>query len=593
MKRPTISKTELAEIQESEAQLRQVIDTIPTLAWCNRADGPNEFLSKRWHEYTGMGREESHGWGWQAAFHPDDLPPLMKRWGELIVSGEPGEIEARLRRYDGIYRWFLIRVAPFRDHSGRIVRWYGTSTDIEDRKCAEQTLAARETEFSLILNTMPAMAWSARPDGQAEYVNQHYLSYVGLPVEQLLGFGWAAIVHPDDLGGLTKLWQRLLRTDASGETEARLRRHDGQYRWFLFRTDPMRDASGQITKWFGINTDIEDRKQAEDQLRRSQAFLAEGQNLARVGNFSWAVANDDIKWSEQLYRIFEFDPGEPITLEKIGTRVHPEDRPMMFDMVEKAQRAVSDFEYEHRLLMPNHSIKYLHLIAHLVPNIQGRLEYLGAVQDVTHRRVADEALARARSQLASVSRVTSLGVLTASIAHEVNQPLSGIITNASTCVRMLSAKPPNVEGARETALRTIRDGNRASDVIGRLRALFTKKEATSEPVDLNDTVKEVIALAISELQRGKVVLRREFVGSLPNVRGDRVQLQQVIVNLIRNATDAMSAVQDRPRQLIIRTEREGTSVRLVVKDAGIGFDAQSSDRLFEAFYHNEAGRHGN
>ena len=197
--------------------------------------------------------------------------------------------------------------------------------------------------------------------------------------------------------------------------------------------------------------------------------------------------------------------------------------------------------------------------------------FVGALQDVTESMVAEEALNRARSELAHVARVTTLGALTASIAHEVNQPLSGIITNASTGLRMLDADPPNIEGARETVRRTIRDGNRASDVITRLRALFSKKEFTLEPLDLNEATREVIALSLSELQRNRVVLQSELADDLPFVTGDRIQLQQVILNLLRNASDAMVDVHDRPRQLLVRTERdEGDRVRLTVRDAGVG-----------------------
>src|SRR6202043_3428496 len=200
---------------------------------------------------------------------------------------------------------------------------------------------------------------------------------------------------------------------------------------------------------------------------------------------------------------------------------------------ERASSAASDFLYEHRLLMPDHSVKHLHLIAHGTRNEDGEVEYIGACQDVTQRRFSEDALAKARSELAHVARVMSLGALTASIAHEVNQPLSGIITNASTCLRMLDAEPPNVEGARETPRRTIRDGNRASDVITRLRALFDKKSSTIEPVDLNEAVREAIALSLSRLQRDRVILRPELAASLPLVTGDRVQLQQVILNLLQ------------------------------------------------------------
>jgi PAS domain S-box-containing protein len=205
--------------------------------------------------------------------------------------------------------------------------------------------------------------------------------------------------------------------------------------------------------------------------------------------------------------------------------------------------------------------------------------------DVDEQKRAEEALSRARSELARVARITALGALTASIAHEVNQPLSGIITNASTCLRMLDADPPNIEGARETARRTIRDGHRAADVITRLRALFSRKESALEPLDLNEATREVIALSWGELQRNGVVLEAELADDLPAVTGDRIQLQQVIVNLVRNASDAMVGVHDRPRQLLIRTEPEaGDRVRLTVRDAGVGFAPESMSRLFDAFY---------
>ncbi len=211
--------------------------------------------------------------------------------------------------------------------------------------------------------------------------------------------------------------------------------------------------------------------------------------------------------------------------------------------------------------------------------------YIGAVQDVTGRRRSEDALGKVRSELAHVARVAALGALAASIAHEVNQPLSGIITNASTCLRLLADDPPNIDGARETARRTIRDGNRASDVIARLHALFAKKGAVTESVDLNKATRELIALSSNEIQRERVTVRMDLADDLPPVAGDSVQLQQVVLNLLMNALEAMRGVDDRPRQLVIRTERdEGERVRLSVQDVGVGFDPQSVDRLFDAFY---------
>jgi len=224
-------------------------------------------------------------------------------------------------------------------------------------------------------------------------------------------------------------------------------------------------------------------------------------------------------------------------------------------------------------------------VAHVVERVAGHPLFVGALQDVTESKIAEEALNRARSELAHVARVATVSTLTASIAHEVNQPLSGIITNAGTCLRLLAANPPDIEGARETARRTMRDGNRAADVIARLRALFTKKEFTLEPFDLNDAAREVLALSLSELQRNRVVLRSEFADHLPPITGDRIQLQQVMLNLLRNASDAMVGIEDRPRQLLVRTDRdEADRVRLTVRDAGVGLDAQSMSKLFDPFY---------
>jgi PAS domain S-box-containing protein len=352
---------------------------------------------------------------------------------------------------------------------------------------------------------------------------------------------------------------------------------------------PVEVSFGEITRdghktFTGFLRDISKRKQAEQALRRSEAFLAEAQHLSRIGSFSWRVATDEITWSEQLCRIFQIDPDARVTFELIGTRIHPDDLSAFREHIDRARREGSGVQLEVRLQMPDGAVKYVHVVAHTRGD-HGELEYIGAVQDVTGRRSSEEALSKARSELSRVARVTSLGVLTASIAHEVNQPLSGIVTNASTCLRMLAADPPNLDGARETARRTIRDGNRASDVVARLRALFSKKEASTESVDLNDATREVIALSLSELQRNRVILRPELADNLPLVTGDRVQLQQVILNLIRNASDAMSSVDDRQRRLLIRTELdEGDRVRLTVQDAGTGFDPQAVEKLFEGFY---------
>lgn len=343
------------------------------------------------------------------------------------------------------------------------------------------------------------------------------------------------------------------------------------------------EGSGNEGVAFILN--LNKQKRAQEELRRSEAFLAEAQRLTHIGSYSWRVATNEIKWSEQLYRIYEFEAGIPLALELIRSRVHPEDFTLYEKMVEQAQNDANDFEWQYRLVMPDHSIKYLHAVAHATRDQNGQLEYIAAVQDVTARRLAEEARDKARSELAHVARVITLGTMTASIAHELNQPLSGIVTNASTCQRMLGAEPPNIKGALETARRTIRDANRASEVITRLRALFSRKETATESVDLSEATREVIALSLSGLRRNGIVVQADLADNLPPVTGDRIQLQQVILNLFHNATDAMSSIDDRPRELLIRTEIDpGNQIRLSVKDSGAGFPLEDADKMFSAFH---------
>ena len=417
----------------------------------------------------------------------------------------------------------------------------------------------------------------------------------GYSRDEVLGRSLADVMIPPAMRQLHQ--QGMARYLATGETrvigrriELTALRADGTE--FPVELAITRIPSDGPPTFTGYLRDITQRKRSEEELRRSQAFLAETRRLSSTGGFFKRVATGEIVWSEEVYRIFEFDPTLPLTLERILTRVHPEDIHSFNEMLDR-QRRGTDYEHDYRLLMPDQSVKYLHVVAHATRDQDGQLEYMAAVQDVTQRRLAEEALAKARSELAHVARVTTLGALTASIAHEVNQPLSGIITNASTCLRMLAADPPNVDGARETARRTIRDGNRASEVITRLRALFSKKHASTETVDLNEAAREVIALSLSELQRNQVILRQELDDDLPPVTGDRVQLQQVILNLLLNASDAMSGIDDRPRLLVIRTERDKDDhVRLSVQDAGTGFDPHGVAKLFDAFYTTKSGGMG-
>jgi PAS domain S-box-containing protein len=572
-------------LRERERELRLIVDTIPGLIAVFSADGVLESANPQLCAYFGMSLEELAKWQELGnTTHPDDRERAVATFLRATELGEPFDLEVRSPRADGVYVWLHSRGVPLRDSSGRIVRWYNLLTDIDERKRAEEALRVSERNLQLIIDTIPALAWSARLDGSAEFFNRHYLDFIGLSAEEASGWGWTASVHPDDVNSLAATWQRIMASEAPGEAEARLRRHDGVYRWFLFRANPFRNDSGAIVKWYGINTDIEDRKLAEMKLRTAYDSFRDAQRMSHTGSFTADIVGQEHVWSDELYRICEFDPGTKITTQWAREIIVPEDQPL-FDAAFARSLSGADFDLTFRILTRSGKVKHLHSIARMVDTVEGRPVFSGAIQDITETKLAEEALNKARSELAHVARITTLSTLTASIAHEVNQPLSGIVTNAGTCLRMLDAEPPNVEGAKETVRRTIRDGHRASEVIARLRALFSKKEFTLESLDLNETILEVIALSRSDLQRSRVVLQSQFADNLPTVIGDRIQLQQVILNLLRNASDAMLDVHDRPRQLLIKTDcKDDDHVLISVRDAGVGIDAQTVDKLFDAFY---------
>jgi PAS domain S-box-containing protein len=516
----------------------------------------------------------------------------------LGLQGEIGIVVAGSRRLDfpSESEQLLLDIAAMKATIGlqrARLREAERNSHVGKRTAEGDPLEGRERDLKLFIDTIPALAWSARPDGSAQFFNQPYLDFVGLSAEQASGWGWTAAVHPDDLPPLVATWQRVLASEAPGEAEARLRRHDGEYRWFLFCANPLRDENGDIVNWCGINTDIDRRiarrKNAESEIRRAYDHLTEVQRLSHTGSFTSDLEKDEHAWSDEFYRICEFEPGSVITIERLAEIVHPEDVHMYQSAMQRAIAGTNP-EFSFRIVTSSGVVKHLHGFAHRVSD---RPLFVGAIQDVTESRLAEEALNRARSELEHMARVTTLSVLTASIAHEVNQPLAGIITNASTSLRMLDRDPPNVAGARQTARLLLRDGNRAAEVIGRLRALFSKREYTLESVDLNEAIREVISLSSTELRRNRVTLRPVLANDLPRVDGDRVQLQHVILNLLRNASDAMVGIDDRPRTLLIKTESETANhVRVMVRDTGNGLDPQSLGKLFDAFYTTKIGGMG-
>ena len=599
-----------ARNQEKRMQLElsRLIEALPGLVWTALPDGRAEFLSQRWCEYTGLSLDQAVGFGWHCALHPEDRVPVLEYWRSLLESGKSGEVEARLRRHDGAYRRFLFNAAPVTDPSGRVVKWCGSNTDIEERLKAQEdvtpvkidgaALKASEAKLRMAHEQLTvAQRVSAMGSFTSDLVaDEHTWSdefyricefELGsiVTTQKLRG-----IVHPEDLPLFDAVIERaILGDDADFVFRIVTSRSILKYLHCVGRLSERIDSRPIFT---GAVQDVTENKLAEEalkareaELRRAYIHLTEAQILSKTGSFTADLERNEHIWSDGFYRICELEPGSiEIKTQTLEAFVHPEDLSFFHGAIGRAM-AGEEPEFVFRIVTPGGVTKHLRGIAHRVEQIPDRPVFVGAVQDMTESKVAEEALNKARSELAHVSRVMTLGALTASIAHEVNQPLSGIITNATTCLDMLGDDPPDLEGARVTAQRTLRDGNRASEVIKRLRVMFSHRQPTTELVDLNDAAREVLALSSSELQTCRVVLQTDFDADLPLVNGDRVQLQQVILNLILNAADAMRTVDDRPRNLlIVASPEDANHVRLSVCDSGVGIDPKDLDKLFNAFY---------
>lgn len=457
----------------------------------------------------------------------------------------------------------------------------------EARRRSEAARSEARRELQLTIDSIPVMVSTFDPDGTRSFVNQQWQNYTGHTRREATGQGLntSAYYHPDDVQRFDNAWRV---AQAKGETlsvDVRTRRADGKYRWYSMRRAPLRDEQGTIVKWYSVGIDVDDQKVAENALQRSEAYLAEAQKLSLTGTIAWDIANDNHFWSDETYQIMGFDRSIKPSMDLIMQRVHPDDRAHLQHEVDRATQGAQNHDYESRLLMPDGQIKYLHVRAHRVNYALGQEEIVGALMDITESRKSQAALDAAQTALAHASRVATLGEISASIAHEVNQPLAAIVANGQACLRFLCRETPDLNYVRSTIEWIIKDGNRAAEVIRRVRGLMKKENSQKTLLDVNDLVSEVAALLQRELSARRVALRLELASAAPPIVGDRVQLQQVIINLVVNGMDAMQAVTDRPHVLLLRSyENDANQTVVAVKDNGVGVPAETADRLFDAFF---------
>src|SRR5216684_3803195 len=387
-----------------------LVDSIPALIHTARPDGYLDYFNKSWLEYLGVSLDKVTGWNWTAVVHPEDVEGILTKWRACLATGEVFEYETRVRRANGEYRWMFHRKVPLRDANGNIVKWYGSSLDIEERKTAEEKLRRSERDLHSIIETIPTMVWSAAPDGSVDFFNPRWLGYTGLSPDQSRDWGWTAAIHPDDLSRVTDAWQSILLSGELGETEARLRRFDGAYRWFLFRANPLRDESGKIVKWYGTNLDIEDRKRAEEELRRSEFYLSEGQRLAHMGSWVLDAAGCFPYWSHELFHIYGLGPAkEGPSFEEYLARIHPQDREFMRSLINRMIAEASGCDVTKRIVRPSGQVRYVRCVG--VPIVEnGTLKRIvGSAIDVTEHELLTQELRRREAYLTEAQRLSHTG----------------------------------------------------------------------------------------------------------------------------------------------------------------------------------------
>jgi PAS domain S-box-containing protein len=837
--------------RKSEKELRDAIDTIPALVWSTLPDGSNTYVNKRFVEYTGTTAEQTAGSGWQALVHPDDLERHAGKWTEAVATGKPHESEVRIRRSDGQYRWQLDRGVPLRDEDGHIVKWYGVTTDIEDRKRAEEALGvlsrdlqeskakleeaqriahlgywewdlatnrvawAEETyriyglqprEHPIELAEIGEMihpedrefvfrtaeealrggvrtdvehrivrptgevrivhsqgdvksdttgrpyqmfgtvqditerkraeealqqsqfylgegqrlahmgSWALNPSGFFEHWSQElfkihgldphkgaptvqeylaavhpadrdfmaetirrmhgegsgcdvkerivrpdgeqrYIRCVGIPFfedEMLKGFLGTAIditeqelltqelerqqaylteaqkltntgswayqpdrgeflhcsdeffriyglnpqkgvptreevrnrIHPEDRDRTGENRQKQFRERRELVDDYRVVLPDGAVRDLHIIGHPILDENGTLVEYVGTAMDITERKRAQQALQRSEAYLAEAQKLTHTGSWAWRVSDrSGVHFSGELYRIYGVNPAEGVNWEDRVERVHPDDRDKWIDTIERAIRERSEYDVEFRIIWPNGMVKWIHSVGRPVFSAAGDLEqFLGSSTDITELKSAEQERERLRqleADLAHSNRVSTLGEMAASLAHEIKQPLAAAITSANSCIEWLAHEPPNLDRARAAAAKVDKYGNRAAEIIDRIRSLYKKSPPQRELVNVNGIVHELLTLLKGEACRFSVAMRTNLSTELPKIMGDRVQLQQVFMNLILNAIEAMK---DSGGELTVKSELQDGQLQFSVSDRGVGLPMEKMDQIFSAFF---------
>jgi PAS domain S-box-containing protein len=570
--------------EQSEFSLKRVMDTLPGLVWSAFPEGAIEFCNQRWLDYTGMSLNEVEGWDWVAAIHPHDRSDLNQKWRAALTQGFSLEAEARIRRGDGSFKWFLIQAVPVRDSGGRIIRWHGTNTDVEGLKRAQEKAEKQTSGLEELFEQAPEAVAVLSTDDCILRVNKEFTRMFGYEPEEVLGLPIRDLLVPDALVESSLEYLRQLKQGARIEVETVRRRKDGTEVDVSLLAVPVTTASGEQVVNYAIYRDITERKRAEERLRESEVRFQVMADTAPV--LIWMTGTDALcnyfnkPWLEFTGRTMEQEVG-------LGwiQGVHPDDVQGCFDGFLPAFHDRKPFRMEYRLRRTDGEYRWVTESG--IPRYTGAGEfagYIGSNIDITDLKRAQEErerLRQAEADLAHINRLTMMGELTASLAHEIKQPIAAAVMNAKTCVRWLRRDGPDVEEACDAASRMVSDVMRAADIVDRVRSLYRRDSSKRELVYVNEIIREMVALLHDAAHRHSILIRTRLDAQLPVITADRVQLQQVLMNLMLNGIEAMK---DTSGELTVTSKTEDGQLLISVSDSGIGIAPDQADRIFEAFF---------
>jgi hypothetical protein len=577
------------EYPRPETQLQATLNLVPAYTWYTLPSGALTFVNKRTGDYLGLANDHPLRLGIDTGgdsevhiplLHPDDRDEARRIWSDCIRTGVPSESSIRIRNAEGEYRWFQTQVEPLRASNGAILFWIGVNLDIHERKQAEDRARRNEQELRTLIDVMPALIGTALPDGQCDFMGQSWLDYTGQTREEVLGWGWANVIHPDDRESVEISWKRGLASGKHVEQELRARAADGTYRWFLNRDIPLLDENGSVVKWYGILFDIQTLKETQRALQAREQELVG--IIETIPSLLWS-ASPTGEVTHISRRVVEYTGVSLDDFLNLGWKriIHPEDFEDTAKAFFQAIQTGESYRATHRLRSRDGEYRWHYASGEPLRDSNGKIiQWYGLSIDIDERKRAEDHLRDTRIKLAKASRLATVAELSASIAHELNQPLMSILVNAQAAKRWLGGVPSNVSEASPSIERIIRDAHAADETMQHIRALFKQESFDKIKVNIPEVLHEVVRVVQEDPKKKRVPIDFHFDEYLPAVHADKTQIQQVFINLIVNAFEALEEQQVAPLvKLRVTTDQNEMLVQVI--DNGAGVD--DPERIFDAF----------